>query len=231
MMSCAPPVVAPPLVVRSDCENLARLASRWSKPSDLDTCPTSSFLHQFCGATDKLKPAWFWGPNKEIVTVILRLKSSNHSCQFWGPNRETVTLGFDAKSRKLSPPGETVPPVLMSNREKPSDWFWGQITHKPSPWFWGSIKKSVLLISMCTVQTAHSVTRPLNHPTTEYPIYAIIPVLCTRSPTRTTILVATCHAAPATCTLWDKQMWFSKWNKDKGKTNEMSRIQIQTSAC
>jgi hypothetical protein len=26
------------------------------------------------------------------------------------------------------------------------------------------------------------------------------------------------HATPTTCTPQDKQMWFSKWNKDKGKT-------------
>jgi hypothetical protein len=32
------------------------------------------------------------------------------------------------------------------------------------------------------------------------------------------ILVAARHAAPATCTSWDKQTRFSKWNK--GKKNE-----------
>jgi hypothetical protein len=54
------------------------------------------------------------------------------------------------------------------------------------------------------------------------------PILCTRSPTTVTILVAARHAAPATYTPWDKQTWFSKWIKDKGKTTEPSRIQIQT---
>jgi hypothetical protein len=56
-------------------------------------------------------------------------------------------------------------------------------------------------------------------------------VLCTRSPTPTTILITACHAAPVTCTPWDKQTRFFKWNKDKGKTPEMSQIQIQTSSC
>jgi hypothetical protein len=46
------------------------------------------------------------------------------------------------------------------------------------------------------------------------------PVLCIRSPPAT-ILIATCHAAPTTCTPPDKQMRFSKQNKDKGKTNEV----------
>jgi hypothetical protein len=36
------------------------------------------------------------------------------------------------------------------------------------PWFQGSIKKSALLISMCTVQIAHGATQPLDRPTTEY---------------------------------------------------------------
>jgi hypothetical protein len=42
-------------------------------------------------------------------------------------------------------------------------------------------------------------------------------VLCTRSPTSTTVLVAACHAAPATCTPRDKKIRFSKRNKGKKK--------------
>jgi hypothetical protein len=34
------------------------------------------------------------------------------------------------------------------------------------------------------------------------------------------ILVVTRHAAPTTCTPRDKQTRFSKWNKNKGKTNK-----------
>jgi hypothetical protein len=33
----------------------------------------------------------------------------------------------------------------------------------------------VLLISTCTVQTAHGASRPLDHPATEYPTCATIP--------------------------------------------------------
>jgi hypothetical protein len=46
------------------------------------------------------------------------------------------------------------------------------------------------------------------------------PVLCTRSPTPATIIVTARHAAPATCTPRDKQMRFSKRNKDKRKTKQ-----------
>jgi hypothetical protein len=46
------------------------------------------------------------------------------------------------------------------------------------------------------------------------------PILFTRSPTPTTILVAAHHAAPATCTPRDKQTQFSKRNKGKRKTKQ-----------
>jgi hypothetical protein len=46
------------------------------------------------------------------------------------------------------------------------------------------------------------------------------PILYTRSPTPTTVLIAARHAAPATCTPRDKQTQFSKRNKDKEKQNK-----------
>jgi hypothetical protein len=82
MVPRAPPVVAPPLVFRSDWKTLARLASTPSKPLDLDAYPALTSLHQFCGATEKPKPACFLGPNQETAAVILRLKSPNQICQF-----------------------------------------------------------------------------------------------------------------------------------------------------
>jgi hypothetical protein len=45
-------------------------------------------------------------------------------------------------------------------------------------------------------------------------------VLCTRSPTPVTILVAARYAAPATYTPRDKQTRFSKQNKIKEKQNK-----------
>jgi hypothetical protein len=82
-----PPAVAPPPVLRPDWETLTWLASRRSKPSDLDVCPAPSSLCRFCGATDKPNLAWFWGPNQETIAVNFSPKSPNCSYRFWGPNR------------------------------------------------------------------------------------------------------------------------------------------------
>jgi hypothetical protein len=124
----------------------------WSKPLVLNAYPTPTSLRRFCGATDKLKPTWFWGPNQETVAVILRPKSPNRSCRFWGPNHP-----------------HTTPPDLL-----------------------------------------------IAWPPSTQPVWPSL-ILCIRSPTPATILVATHHAAPVTCTPWDKQTWFSKRNKDKRK--------------
>jgi hypothetical protein len=126
MVPRAPPVIVSPTVFRSHWETLVRLASTPSKLLDLDACPASTSLHQFCGATDKSKPAWFLGTNQETVTVILRTKSPNQSCRFRGPNRETLHHhGFEAQPR--NPPSVLRPnreklssPVLRPNWRKPS---------------------------------------------------------------------------------------------------------------
>jgi hypothetical protein len=60
--------------------------------------------------------------------MVLRLKPKKHRGDFevqinkphlpvLGPKPEIITLDFESKPRKLSPP------VLRSNREKPSQWF------------------------------------------------------------------------------------------------------------
>jgi hypothetical protein len=59
MVPRAPPVVAPLPVFRLDWETLAKLASTPRKRLDLDACPALTSLCRFCGAIDKLKPAWF----------------------------------------------------------------------------------------------------------------------------------------------------------------------------
>jgi hypothetical protein len=76
---------------------------------------TVASSHQFCDVINKPKPADFDGQTRKPSTsLILRL------------NQETVTTGFEDKP------------------EKPSQWFWGQITDKPSTWFWGSTNKPVV---------------------------------------------------------------------------------------
>jgi hypothetical protein len=81
-------------------KTLARLPSKRSKLLDLDTCPMPSSSRRFCGVTNKSSPAWFWGPDQEIVTVILWPKSPNYSCWFWGPNRETRWPWFWGSTKK-----------------------------------------------------------------------------------------------------------------------------------
>jgi hypothetical protein len=66
-----------------------------------------------------------------------------------------------------------------------------------------------------TVPPDLSITWPLSI----RPVWSSL-VLCIRSPTPATIVIAARHASPDTYTLWDKQIQFSKWNKNKGKTNK-----------
>jgi hypothetical protein len=126
MVSLAPLVVTPLLVLRPDWETLTWLTSTWSKPLDLDACPTPSPSRRFWGATDKSSPPWFWGPNQETIAVILRPKSPNYSYQFWGPKQKTLHhLDFEAQPRNP-------PPVLRPNREKPSPPVLRPMRRKPS---------------------------------------------------------------------------------------------------
>jgi hypothetical protein len=179
----------PPAVLRPDCETLTWLAFTWSKILYLDACLTSSSSsRRFCGATDKPYFIWFWGTNQEIVVLILMSKSTNSSCQFWGTNRETRSHWFWDQTGINHPSGFEA--KALTNR-------W--------PWFWGQINKLALLVSTCTVQTVHNVTRPLDSPITKYPTCGwSSSVLYTRSSTSTMIPVAARHAAPVTYTTQDK---------------------------
>jgi hypothetical protein len=114
---------------------------------------------------------------------------------------ETVATGFEAK------PAKTVRVVLRPNHSQTADLGFEAQPRNP---------RSSSPCARCRphmVPPDLSITRP---PSTR-PVRPS-PVLCTRSTTPATILVAACHAAPATCTPRDKQTWFSKRNKDKIKT-------------
>jgi hypothetical protein len=229
MVPRAPPVITPPPVFRPDCETLFRLASTPSKPLDLDACPTLTSFHRFCGITDKQKPTWFSGPNQEIVVVILWPKSANQRCRFCGPSRETLHhLGFEAQPRNP-------PPVLRPNQEKPLPPVLRPNWRKLSPLV---LRPNQRKLSQQVLRPNHSQNvdlgfeaQPRNpqssspharcRPHMAPPYLSTArpsstqhvrpsPVLCTRSPTPATVLVAACYAAPATCTPRDKQMRFFK---------------------
>jgi hypothetical protein len=196
MVSHAPPTIVPPTVLRPDWETIVWLASRRSKPLDLDACPAPSSLRRFCGTIKKLKPAWFWGPNEETVAVILTPKSPNRSCKFWVPNRKTRATGFEAK------PEKTVRVVLRSNHSQTVD-----LGFEAQP----RNLRSSSTRARCRPHTA-SPDLPIVRPPSTQPVRPSL-VLCTRSPTPVTILVVAHHAAPSTYTPRDKQTRFSTWNK------------------
>jgi hypothetical protein len=144
----------------------------------------------FCGATNKLVPAWFWGPNQESGTVILRHKSPNRSYRFWGSNRKT---------------------------------------HRS--WFWGQTNKYALLISLCTVQTTHSITRSpdrsvIEYPTCAYRFQSSTPGLLLL--TRSSSLPVISHLSP---TYYETSKYDSPHKIDSSRTTKMSWIRIQPMTC
>jgi hypothetical protein len=214
MVSRAPPAVAPPPVLRPDRETLARFTSTWSKPLDLDVCPALSH-----------PPVGFEAQPISHRPLGFEAQNKKPSWWFWDSNHQTIATGFEAQTGKPEPPilrsnqKKPSPPVLRPKQRKPSvlvlrpnrrklsQWFWGQTTDKLSQWFWGQTthKPSTLVLEL--------------NQETYVPRLHVWPslILCTRSSTPIIIFIATYHAAPATCTPWDKQTWFSKWNKDKVK--------------
>jgi hypothetical protein len=132
MVSRAPIIVTPSPV----WENIARLASMRSKPLDLDACPTPTSLRRFCGATDKLKSTWFWVTNQKN-------RRGNFDAQITKPKLSVLRLklgslyhlSFDAQPRNP-------PPILRSNRKKPSLPVWCQTGENRRHWFWGQTREN-----------------------------------------------------------------------------------------
>jgi hypothetical protein len=137
----------------------------------------------------------------KLELPVLRAKPGNPSHRFWGQTEKTVATGFEAK------PEKTARVVLMSNHSQTVDLSFEtqpRNLHSSSP------------RARCRPYTASPdilIVRPLS-------MWPVRPsaVLCTRSPTPATILAAARHAVPNTCTPRDKKTWFSKRNRDKGKT-------------
>ena len=75
--------------------------------------------------------------------------------------------------------------------------------------------------SLCAQYRPHTASPDLStaRPPSTRPVRPS-PVLCTRSPTPATVLIAARHVAPTTCTPRDKQMRFSKRNKGKIRTKQ-----------
>jgi hypothetical protein len=166
--------------------------------------------------------------------VILRPKSPNHSCRFWGPNRKTWATDFEAKS------GET---ITTGFKGKPEKTITTNFEAKPEkvvpvvlrPNYWHTVDLGFEAQSRNSCSLSPRVRYRLH---TASPDLSIIwppsiwhmwlsSILCTRSPTPVMILVATCHAAPTTCTPRDKQTWFSKWNETKIKIKQTKHLRFE----
>jgi hypothetical protein len=157
MVPHAPPTVAPPPVLRPEWETLVWLASRRSKPLDLDTRhpPSVGFVAQptnqsplgFEAQTKKLS-RWFWGPNHQTVATGFESHTGKPEPLVLRPNQEKPSPLVLRPNRRKS-----LPPILRPNRRKPSPLILRPNRRKPSPlvlrpnqetcwpWFWGSTKK------------------------------------------------------------------------------------------
>jgi hypothetical protein len=154
-----------------------------------------------------LAPSILWCDQQTEARLVLRPKPrnrcgdfeaqiQNRRCWFWGPNQKTRATDFEAKLEK------TIKVVLRPNHSQTVGPDFE--TQPRNPRF----SSPRALCRPHTVPLDISIFRP---PSTR----RVRPssVLCTRSPTPTAILIAARHAAPATYTPWDKEMWFSNWNK------------------
>jgi hypothetical protein len=121
-------------------------------------------------------------PLKTVATGFETKPLETVAAGFEAKPLETVITGFEVKLVK------TVWVVLRPNHSqtvaigfeaqtdvKPFEWFWGQTTHKSSTLVLRLNQETCALVSMCTVQTVHGVTRPLDHRATEYLTCATIP--------------------------------------------------------
>jgi hypothetical protein len=92
-------------------KTLAWLASRWSKPSDLDACPAPN--HPPIGFVTQ-------PTNRSLLSFEAQTRKLTR--WFWGINHQTRDVGFEAQTGK--------PPTLVL-----------RFNQETRPWFWGSTKK------------------------------------------------------------------------------------------
>jgi hypothetical protein len=167
-------------------------------PPDVDVCPHTVFIRS---SVLRRKPI-------NLLPLGFEAQTKKSSWWFYEWNHQTTATSLEAQT------GKPKWVVLRPNHKNRSHQFWGQTGRNCRPWFWGCTKKPALLISLCTVQTTHSFTRPPDPPVTKYSTCASpSPVLYTKSPTSASILIATRHATPITYISQDKQTRFFTWNR------------------
>jgi hypothetical protein len=181
-------------------------------------------------------PPWFSGsikkpiasfeakPGETVATSFEAKLEKTVATDFEAKPEETVAAGFVVKPPETvatsfeAKPAKTVQVILRPNQSQNVDLGFKTQTRNT---------RSSSPHARCRPHTAPldlSISRP---PSTR-PVRPF-PILCIRSPTPATILVAACHTAPATYTPRDKQTRFSERNKGKRKNKtKLFRIRIQT---
>jgi hypothetical protein len=84
VMPRVPSAIAPSLVLRQNWETLTRLASRRSKPPNIDACAHIVFIRS---SVLRCKPT-------NLLPLGFEAWTKKPSRWFWGPNHQTVDLGF-----------------------------------------------------------------------------------------------------------------------------------------
>jgi hypothetical protein len=123
---------------------------------------------------------------------------------FWGQNQQTIAVILMLKSLNRSyrfwDPNRKI--IDISFEAQPRN------PHSSSPC---AQYRSHTMSSDLPITQSPSTRPVLDHPQSSTPGLLILPQR---------------HVAPATCTPRDKQTRFFTWNKNEGKTTEMSRIRI-----
>jgi hypothetical protein len=119
MIPCAPADVAPPSVLRQNWKTLARLASRRSKPPDVDACPHTVFIYSSVlrYKPTNLLPIGFEAQNKKPSTLVLMPKLRNcrddFEAQITKPS--TLVLRIKPRNRRSGFEAKPSPSVLRLN--------------------------------------------------------------------------------------------------------------------
>jgi hypothetical protein len=182
-------------------------------------------------------PLWFWGstkkpttgfevkPGETIVTGFEAKQTKIIAAGFEAKPLETIATGFEAKPAKTvaagfkAKPLETVATDFESKPVKPIQVVFRPNNSQTVDLGFEAQPRNLRSSSPRARCRPHMVPPDLltARPPSTRPVWPS-PVLCTRSPTLVTVLVAARHAVLATCAPRDKQTRFSKWNKGKRKT-------------
>jgi hypothetical protein len=203
--------------------------------------PTNRSLLGFEAQTKK-PSQWFWDPNHQTKAAGFEAQTRKPSTTlvFKAKLGETVATSFEAKLEKTVTAGFEVKPletVIAGFEAKPLETITigfeakpvktVRVVLRPNHWQTVDLGFEAQLRNPCSSSPrvwCRPHTAPPDLSTAQPPSTRPVrpsSVLCTRSPTPATVLVAARHAAPATCIPLDKQTWFTNETKVKEKWNKI----------